>query len=83
MATQEAYVKRVIKTFNLRPDDLDTTTKIFCDVFRFCQFTTTSTTFEFTTVEPDYEGLDLNEQILTTEPPVQGNNQKSFLKISG
>jgi len=54
MATQEAYVKRVIEIFDLSPDDLDTTSKIFCDVFEVCQFITTtisSTTPEFTTVE--------------------------------
>merc|ERR1719499_2362580 len=43
MATQEAYVKRVIEIFNLEPADLDATPKIFCDVFGICQFTTITT----------------------------------------
>merc|ERR1711962_150739 len=52
MATQEAYVKRVIEIFNLEPADLDATPEIFCDVFGVCQSTTAttlSTTSESTT----------------------------------
>jgi len=52
MATQEAYVKRVIEIFNLDPADLDATPEIFCDVFGVCQSTTPttlSTTSESTT----------------------------------
>jgi len=43
MATQEAYVERVIQIFDLRPEDLDTTPNVFCDVFEVCQFITTTT----------------------------------------
>jgi len=52
MATQEAYVKRVIEIFDLDPVDLDATPEIFCDVFGVCQSTPTttlSTTSESTT----------------------------------
>merc|ERR1712002_710726 len=54
LATQEAYVKRVINIFDLGPDDLDTTPEYFCEVFEFCKFLTaptSSTTSETTTVK--------------------------------
>ena len=37
---QEAYVKRVIEVFQLKPEDLDTTPEYFCGVFGFCKFQT-------------------------------------------
>merc|ERR1712193_66349 len=49
MATQEAYVERVIQIFDLRPEDLDTTPNVFCDVFEVCQFITTTTLSTSTT----------------------------------
>merc|ERR1712083_667378 len=49
MATQEAYVERVIQIFDLRPEDLDTTPSVFCDVFEVCQFITTTTLSTSTT----------------------------------
>ena len=35
---QEAYVKRVIEVFQLKPEDLGTTPQYFCEVFEFCEF---------------------------------------------
>merc|ERR1712193_443215 len=49
MATQEAYVERVIQIFDLRPEDLNTTPNVFCDVFEVCQFITTTTLSTSTT----------------------------------
>merc|ERR1711971_1030361 len=51
MAMQEAYVKRVIEVFNLKPEDLGTNPQYFCEVFEFCEFlsSTTSTTSTTTT----------------------------------
>merc|ERR1719266_3052148 len=49
MATQEAYVERVIQIFDLRPEDLDTTPNVFCDAFEVCQFITTTTTLSTST----------------------------------
>ena len=43
MAMQEAYVKRVIKVFKLKPEDLGTTPQYFCEVFEFCEFLTGTT----------------------------------------
>ena len=34
---QEAYVKRVIEIFKLKPEDLGTTPQYFCEVFAFCE----------------------------------------------
>ena len=34
---QEAYVKRVIEVFNLRPEDLDITPEYFCEI-GFCHW---------------------------------------------
>merc|ERR1712172_78906 len=48
MAMQEAYVKRVIEVFNLKPEDLGTNPQYFCEVFEFCEFLT-STTFTTST----------------------------------
>ena len=38
LAMQEAYVKRVIELFKLKPQDLGTTPQYFCEVFEFCEF---------------------------------------------
>jgi hypothetical protein len=35
--TQEAYVKRVIENFHLRPEDLDMTPEYFCEI-GFCHW---------------------------------------------
>jgi hypothetical protein len=54
MAMKEAYVKRVIEVFKLKPKDLGTTPQYFCDVFEFCDFlpsTTTTTSKTTTTME--------------------------------
>ena len=40
---QEAYTKRVIEVFKLKPGDLDTTPQYFCEVFEFCEFLTGTT----------------------------------------
>ena len=40
---QEAYVKRVIKVFKLKPEDLATTPQYFCEVFECCEFLTGTT----------------------------------------
>ena len=50
MASRKDFVTRVIKIFNLRPDDLNSTPKIFCEVYGFCQFTTTT----LRTTTPEY-----------------------------
>ena len=49
LAMQEAYVKRVIEVFKLKPQDLGTTPKYFCEVFKFCEFVTSTTTTTTTT----------------------------------
>ena len=38
LAMQEAYVKRVIELFKLKPQNLGTTPQYFCEVFEFCEF---------------------------------------------
>ena len=35
---EEAYVKRAIEVFKLKPEDLGTTPQYFCEVFEFCEF---------------------------------------------
>ena len=49
MAMKEAYVKRVIEVFKLKPKDLGTTPQYFCDVFEFCEFLSSTTTTTSTT----------------------------------
>ena len=49
MAMQEAYVKRVIEVFNLKPEDLGTNPQYFCEVFEFCEFLTSTTSTTSTT----------------------------------
>ena len=44
MAMKEAYVKRVIEVFKLKPKDLDMTPQYFCEVFEFCEFLPSTTT---------------------------------------
>ena len=46
---QEAYVKRVIEVFNLKPEDLGTNPQYFCEVFEFCEFLTSTTSTTSTT----------------------------------
>ena len=43
-ALQEAYIKRVIKVYNLKPEDLGLTPEYFCEVYEFCEFLTAETT---------------------------------------
>ena len=43
-ALQEAYIKRVIKVYNLTPEDLGLTPQYFCDVYEFCEFLTAENT---------------------------------------
>ena len=43
-ALQEAYIKRVIKVYNLKPEDLGLTPEYFCEVYGFCEFLTAETT---------------------------------------
>ena len=43
-ALQEAYIKRVIKVYNLKPEDLGLTPEYFCEVYEFCEFLTVETT---------------------------------------
>ena len=43
-ALQEAYIKRVIKVYNLKPEDLGLTPEYFCEVYEFCEFLTAKTT---------------------------------------
>ena len=43
-ALQEAYIKRVIKVYNLKPEDLGLTPEYFCEVYAFCEFLTAKTT---------------------------------------
>ena len=73
MASQEAYVKRVIEIFNLRPDDLDTSPNIFCEVFRVCQFTTTTTTRTRTTTTTTLSTTEIIENT-TTLPEIHDTN---------
>ena len=59
LAMQEAYVKRVIELFKLKPEDLGTTPQYFCEVFEFCEFvtsinTTTSTATEILSTNTPY-----------------------------
>merc|ERR1719203_1486031 len=49
MAMQEAYVKRVIEVFNLKPEDLGSNPEYFCEVFEFCEFLTSTTSTTSTT----------------------------------
>ena len=62
LATQEAYVKRVIELFKLKPEDLGTTPQYFCEVFEFCEFVTSITTTTSTTTK-----------ILSTLPPIKAS----------
>ena len=60
MAMQEAYVKRVIEVFNLKPEDLGTNPQYFCEVFEFCEFlpsTTTTTSTTTTNIETTLQSL--------------------------
>merc|ERR1719273_116150 len=69
LATQEAYVKRVIDIFDLGPDDLGTTSAYFCEVFEICKFLTTptpSTTSEATTVENTQKITTINTKSSST-----------------
>jgi len=43
-ALQEAYIKRVIKVYKLKPEDLGLTPQYFCEVYEFCEFLTAETT---------------------------------------
>ena len=54
LAMQEAYVRKVIQIFRLKPEDLGSTQEYFCDVFQSCPDTTTSTPTT-TTSTFDYE----------------------------
>jgi len=90
LATQEAYVKRVIDIFDLGPNDLDTTPEYFCEVFEICKFLNTptlSTTSEVSTVENTPKITIINtksssttEELTTVEikiestPPVTESN---------
>ena len=58
LAMQEAYVKRVIEVFKLKPQDLGTTPQYFCEVFKFCKFVTSITT---------------TTKILSTLPPIKAS----------
>ena len=49
MAMKEAYVKRVIEVFKLKPKDLEMTPQYFCEVFEFCEFLSSTTTTTSTT----------------------------------
>ena len=51
MAMKEAYVKRVIEVFKLKPKDLDMTPQYFCEVFEFCEFLPSTTTTTSTTTK--------------------------------
>ena len=51
LAMQEAYVKRAIEVFKLKPQDLGTTPQYFCKVFEFCEFVTSTTTTTTTTTK--------------------------------
>ena len=84
MASQEAYVKRVIEIFNLRPDDLDTSPNIFCEVFRVCQFTTTTTLstteiIETTTTLPEIH--DTNDIYLNAQSYAEYDLEKNIFKL--
>ena len=48
MKLQEAYVKRVIEVFQLKPEDLDDTPEHFCEVFEFCEFLKKPTSSDMT-----------------------------------
>ena len=69
MKLQEAYVKRVIEVFQLKPEDLDDTPEHFCEVFEFCEFlpSTTTTTTETTYTIP-LAGEPLSSTISSTKP---------------
>ena len=68
LAMQEAYVRKVIQIFRLKPEDLGSTQEYFCEVFQSCPeiltspipiTSTTSTTMTSTTTTTttsfDYE----------------------------
>ena len=60
MAMKEAYVKRVIEVFKLKPKDLGMTPQYFCEVFEFCEFlpsTTTTTSTTTTNIETTLQSL--------------------------
>ena len=44
---QEAFVKRVIEVFQIKPEDSDTTPEYFCGVFGFCKFQTRTLNWKF------------------------------------
>ena len=44
---QEAFVKRVIEVFQIKPEDLDTTPEYFCGVFGLCKFQTRPLNWKF------------------------------------
>ena len=48
MKLQEAYVKRVIEVFQLKPEDLDDTPEHFCEVYEFCEFLKKPTSSDMT-----------------------------------
>ena len=52
-ALQEAYIKRVIKVYNLKPEDLGLTPEYFCEVYEFCEFLTAETTGKPTDSTPE------------------------------
>ena len=46
LALHQNYVKKIIRLFNLKPEDFDTTPSKFCNVFDHCQFIIENTTSE-------------------------------------
>jgi len=66
MAMQEAYVKRVIEVFNLKPEDLGTNPQYFCEVFEFCEFLTSTTSTTSTTTTRTTTITDPTNSVKTT-----------------
>merc|ERR1712025_93251 len=97
LATQEAYVKKVIKIFDLRPEDFNTTSEYFCEVFEFCNFfptPTPSTTSESSTAENSPKITTITtktsstteeikpESISPTENPPTSSSEKTVTQVS-
>jgi len=97
LATQEAYVKRVINIFDLGPEDFNTTPEYFCEVFEFCNFLPTptpSTTSESSTVEntPKITTINIKTSSTTeetkpgsispTENPPASSSEKTITQVS-
>ena len=67
MAMKEAYVKRVIEVFKLKPKDLEMTPQYFCEVFEFCEFlSSTKTTTSTTTTTMETTSIFAGESLIST-----------------